>query len=269
MREDEANCDLTAAGNLAGSSTGLGVLQNIGVHLLHVIDACILATTKNDLGPECRESGTRGRGVCGRDLPLELRLEEGAPRFGNSQAPFVQDLLVRAEAQNAHVDTGPVVVRILVLVRNFLCGRGIVGLDQALFDCCTIAIHGAAVPDVELRVVLGRVQTCNGFTRRQANVARLDSGLRGESLGPLLAEIFHCTTRDGQRLLGSVSAVVVTALFIDDASGQGEGSDCAECNQGDEVLLHRDSPLNRGICKEHRLRRRALSGPLWTLGCTR
>ena len=64
VREDQAHCDLAASCDLAGSSTGLGVLQDICVHLLHVVEAGVFTTAKNNLGPQCRERSSRGRGVC-------------------------------------------------------------------------------------------------------------------------------------------------------------------------------------------------------------
>ena len=79
-------------------------------------------------------------------------------------------------------------LRILVLIRDFLSGGRIVGLDQALFCSCTVAVNRATMPDIKLWVVLRGVQTSDGLTGGKANVGCLDSGLLGEGLCPTVME---------------------------------------------------------------------------------
>ena len=144
--------------------------------------------------------------MCRGNLALEFRLEKVVPGLRNLEALFFKNLLVRAESQNTDVDTGPVVLRVLVLIRDFLSGGRIIGLDQALLCGCTVAVNRATMPDIKLWVILRRVQTSNGLTGGKANVGCLDSGLLREGLCPLLAEVFHCATSDSNGIRRSAFA---------------------------------------------------------------
>jgi hypothetical protein len=58
--ENQADSHLAAAGDLAGGGAGLGVLQNVAVQLLHVVEGLVLAAQANILGPQGGEGGSGG-----------------------------------------------------------------------------------------------------------------------------------------------------------------------------------------------------------------
>ncbi len=216
-----------------------GVLQHVGVQLLHVVEGGVLAAETGDLGPQGGERSARGRRVRRRHLRLELGVEQRLPRIGQSQSEFVEDGLVRAEAERADVDARPGAVGVLVLLGDRgRVGRH-VGLDEVLLGRRTEPVGGPAVPDVELGGALGGREARHGFAGAEAHEGRLDARLGGERLRPGVAHLFHRAAGDGDRTGRRPAAPCGGAgragrARFDDAASEGERECCSAAGDGDQ-----------------------------------
>jgi hypothetical protein len=201
VREDDARRDLAAAGLLAGSRARLAVLQHVRVELAHVVEPAVLTAAELDLGPERRVRGAGGSRVGGADLRLERGVEQVFPRLGNVCPDRVEHRLVGAEAEHAEVDAGPVALGVAEALRDLLGVLRHVRLEQAGILRGGVAIGRAAVPDVELRVVLAGLEAGDSLAARKANVVGVDAGLLLEGGGDRLAPILLRTAGDDERLV--------------------------------------------------------------------
>ena len=148
MQEADAHDALTGTNVLAGAGAGLGVDLDVLVQVDQVLDALVMAHLL-DHGVDNQLGGTGGVVVGQPDLALVLFLQQVSPVSGCFLIQAGQLVGVDHEAQDALIDTEPVVVGVLVHVANQVGSvNSRIGLQQAFRRAHVVGIGGAAEPDI-------------------------------------------------------------------------------------------------------------------------
>ncbi len=148
MGKDDRDGHLAGCRHAPRRGAALGVLEDVLIHLLQVLERLLL-TPQRDQRVEEGVGGTRCPRVGHGNVPFERGVQQVVPRGRRVNAQLVEQILVGAKAQRTDIDAGPDVIGVLQSIRNLgRIGRG-VRLNQPFGVGGTLALVGAAPPDVE------------------------------------------------------------------------------------------------------------------------
>ncbi|MNP17431.1 hypothetical protein D3C76_1098620 [compost metagenome] len=157
MQEADADGGFTARGVTRRGNTGFGVLGDVAVELLQVVEGLIFP-------PQLDEGRQRGVGGAGAlrignlDLAFVFRFGQIFPALRHRQIFLFQALGVDAKTENADVHGGGEIAfhlrRIAEFLHDLLKVFRFVRLQQPHFTGLRLRIERAAVPDIRLRVFL-------------------------------------------------------------------------------------------------------------------
>ncbi len=177
MHEDDAECRLATRCRLHRRGSGLGILRDVGVELLQIIDRLVFAHDLHERGKR-RIGCARRVGIGDLDFALQFRCQQIGPALRLLVTLGFEDFGVVTPAQRAGINADGSVTGAFRLfdspVLQLIQHRRLVFERQVFGGRLHVRIAGAGPPDIGLRVAGFRTHLGISFAGRQANHIDLD-----------------------------------------------------------------------------------------------